>query len=70
MNSGIRATFWIAGGLILTAIFPLPGLMAGCVLAGMGLHALLSNPPLPNDHGHHDIQQDKSRQLTNRRKQP
>lgn len=44
MNTGTRYTFWIAAALITGAIFPLLGLMLGCVAAGMGLHACLSSP--------------------------
>ena len=43
MNTGIRYTFWIAAALLTGAIFPLLGLMLGCVAAGMGLHACLSS---------------------------
>ena len=45
MNTGIRYTFWIAAALITGAIFPLLGLMLGCLAAGMGLHACLSSRP-------------------------
>ncbi len=51
MNTGTRYTFWIAAALITGAIFPLLGLMLGCVAAGMGLHACLSSRrPEPEHH--------------------
>lgn len=43
MNQPIRTTFLIAFGLLLAVIFPLLGLMAACLIAGMALHALLCN---------------------------
>ena len=45
MTTGIRYTIWIAAALITGAIFPLLGLMLGCVAVGMGLHACLASRP-------------------------
>ena len=45
MSRPIRATFLIALGLLLAVLFPLLGLVAACLIAGMGLQALLSTAP-------------------------
>ena len=45
MGSPTRYTFLIAGALVGGAVFPLLGVMLGCVIAGMGLHACLSTGP-------------------------
>ncbi|TVR92513.1 MAG: hypothetical protein EA418_13120 [Wenzhouxiangellaceae bacterium] len=45
MNKPIRTTFLVALGLMLAAAFPLLGLMTACLIAGMGLHAVLAGKP-------------------------
>lgn len=70
MKPGVRATFWIAGALFLAAIFPLLGLMAGGVLAGMGLHALLATPQLPNERDIHELRHNNRQRLTDRHRNP
>ena len=42
MRRPIRTTFLISLVLLLAVAFPLLALMAACLSAGMGLHALLS----------------------------
>lgn len=50
MRRPIRTTFLVAGALVLAAMFPLLGLVAGCVIAGMGLHALLGSHRDADEH--------------------
>jgi hypothetical protein len=47
MSPGVSLTLKIAAGLVLAAFFPLLGVLAGAVLAGMALNAHLTRIPPP-----------------------
>ena len=49
MNTGTRYTLIIAAVLLGAAIMPALAFVAGCVVLGMGLHAMLSSTTMPGE---------------------